>query len=58
VATTVERENIVDNLDADIQDLYDHPEKRKQMAAAGIERSKLFDKETYAKNFFKALESI
>ncbi len=58
VATIVERENIVDNLAAAIQDLYDHPEKRKQMAAAGIERSKLFDKETYAKNFFKALESI
>jgi glycosyltransferase involved in cell wall biosynthesis len=51
VATIVERENIVDNLAAAIQDLYDHPEKRKQMAAAGIERSKLFDKETYAKNF-------
>lgn len=58
VATIVERENIVDNLAAAIQDLYDHPEKRKQMAAAGIERSKLFDKETYAKNFFGALESI
>jgi len=26
------------------------------MAAASLERSKLFDKETYAKNFFKALE--
>jgi len=58
VATIVERENIVDNLAAAIQDLYDHPEKRKQMAAAGIERSKLFDKDTYAKNFFGALESI
>ena len=58
VATIVERDNIVDNLAAAIQDLYDHPEKRKQMAAAGIERSKLFDKETYAKNFFEALESI
>ena len=58
VATIVERENIVDNLAAAIQDLYDHSEKRKQMAAASLERSKLFDKETYAKNFFAALESI
>ena len=58
VATIVERENIVDNLAVAIQDLYDHPEKRKQMAAASLERSKLFDKETYAKNFFEALEGI
>ena len=58
VATIVERENIVDNLATAIQDLYDHPEKRKQMTAASLERSKLFDKETYSKNFFEALESI
>lgn len=58
VATIIERENIVDNLAAAILELYDHPEKRKQMAAASLERSKLFDKETYAVNFFKALDSI
>lgn len=58
VATIVERENIVDNLATAILDLYQHPEKRKQMSAASLERSKLFDKETYAKNFFAALERL
>jgi glycosyltransferase involved in cell wall biosynthesis len=58
VATIVERDNIVDNLAAAILDLYQHPEKRKQMSAASLERSKLFDKETYAKNFFAALEGL
>lgn len=58
VATIVERENIVNNLAAAILDLYQHPEKREQMSAASLERSKLFDKETYAKNFFAALEGL
>lgn len=58
VATIVERENIVDNLAAAIQDLYDHPKKREMMATASLKRSRFFDKETYAKNFFKALEGI
>lgn len=51
-------ERFVDNLAAAILDLYQHPEKRAAMAKASLERSKLFDKETYAKNFFAALESI
>ena len=51
-------ENFVDNLAAAILDLYQHPEKRKQMSKASLERSKLFDKETYAKNFFAALEEL
>lgn len=51
-------EHLVDNLAAVILDLYKHPEKRTAMAKASLERSKLFDKETYAKNFFAALESI
>jgi len=58
VATIVDRENIIEHLASAIIDLYEHPEKRKQMAAASLERSKLFDKETYAKNFFAALENI
>lgn len=58
VATIVERDNIVDNLAAAILDLYHHSEKRKQMSAASLERSKMFDKETYAKNFFAALEGF
>ena len=56
VATIVERDNIVHNLASAILDLYQHPEKRKQMSDASLERSKMFDKETYARNFFKALE--
>lgn len=51
-------EHLVNNLAAAIFDLYEHSEKRKQMAAASLERSKLFDKETYAKNFFEALEGM
>ena len=51
-------ENFVHNLASTILDLYNHPEKRKQMAAASIERAKSFDKETYAKNFFAALDNI
>lgn len=51
-------DHFVDNLAAAILDLYQHPEKRQKMAAASLKRSKLFDKESYAKNFFKALESI
>ena len=58
VAIIVERENIVNNLTTSILYLYEHPEKRKEMAAAGIERAKLFDKESYAENFFDALESL
>ena len=58
VATIVERENIVENLANAILDLYQHPEKRQAMAKASLERSKLFDKETYAKNFFAAIDSL
>lgn len=58
VATIVDRDNIVDNLASAILDLYHNPKKRKQMSAASFERSKIFDKETYAKNFFAAIESI
>ena len=58
VATIVERDHIVNNLAAAILDLYQHPEKRKRMSAASLERSKMFDKETYAKNFFAALEGL
>lgn len=49
-------EHFVENLANAIIDLYEHPEKQEKMAKASIERSKLFDKETYTKNFFKALE--
>jgi len=51
-------EHFVKNLASAILDLYSHPDKRKQMAKVSLERSKLFDKETYAKNFFAALEAL
>ena len=56
VATIVDREDIVNNLASAIHDLYDSPEKCKQMSKASIERAKLFDKEKYAENFFAAIE--
>ncbi len=49
-------EHFVENLAVSILDLYHNPEKRAQMSDASIKRSKLFDKESYAKNFFAALE--
>lgn len=55
VATIVDRDDVVNNLAAAITDLYQHPEKRRQMSTASLERAKLFDKETYSKNFFAAL---
>ena len=58
VATIVEKNHIVNNLVTAILDLYQHPEKRENMAAASLERAKLFDKEMYAKNFFAALDEL
>ena len=52
----MKRNNIVDNLASAILNLHQYPEKRKQMAEASLDRSKLFDKETYTRNIFKALE--
>lgn len=51
-------EQFIENLASSIRHLYEHPEKRKQMAAASLERSKLFDKETFAEKFFAALEDL
>ena len=56
VATIVERDGIVNNLVSAIIDLYEHSEKRKQMAEASLERAKFFDKEAFTKNFFAALK--
>jgi glycosyltransferase involved in cell wall biosynthesis len=57
-AIIVERDNIVNNLVSSILDLYKHSEKRHEMAEASLKRAKLFDKETYAKNIFAAIENI
>jgi glycosyltransferase involved in cell wall biosynthesis len=51
-------DHFIDHLVDAILDLYQHPEKRKQMSQASLKRSKLFDKEIYAQNFFAALETI
>lgn len=51
-------EHFINNLADAILDLYQHPQKRKQMSTASIERSKKFDKETYAKSFFDVLNRI
>ena len=56
VATIVDRDNIVDNLSNAILNLYHHPDKRQQMAAAALERAELFSKENFTKNFFAAIE--
>ena len=57
VAIKVNRIDIVNNLAAAIIYLYEHPEKRKQMAIASHERAKLFDKNSYTRNFFSSLET-
>ena len=51
-------DRLVDHLAAAIDDLYQHPEKREAMSKAAIERSRLFDKDTYAKHFFAALGQV
>lgn len=51
-------ECFVDNLATAIRDLYQHPEKRKALGQAGLMRSKYFDKERFAKDFFKAIQTI
>ena len=58
VATIVDREDIVNNLAKAILDLYKDPKKRQAMSKAGLERSKLFSKERYAREFFEALTHI
>jgi len=58
VATIVERNNIVNNLANAILDLYQDSEKKKRMAAASLQRAKLFDKESFAEKFLAALERL
>lgn len=48
--------HFIHNLAKAILYLYQHPEKRAVMAKASLERSKHFDKEKYAENFFEALK--
>lgn len=58
IATILDRNNVVSHLATAITDLYNNPEKRNKMSAAGFERAKFFDKETFTKNFYTALEDL
>lgn len=51
-------EHFIDNLTSAIKDLYEHPEKRKQMGEASLAHSKYYSKQRYAEDFFKTLEGI
>lgn len=51
-------ESFVENLAQSILFLYQNPNKCKDMSRASIHNSKEFNKERYAKDFFKALDSL
>ena len=51
-------EHFTHNLADSIFYLYQHPDKLRSMSKASLQRSKLFSKETYARQFFAALEKI
>ena len=51
-------DHFVENLTAAIQYLYEHLEKRQQMGESSLAHSKYYNKERYAKDFFKALDNI
>lgn len=55
VAILIDRNDIVNNLRSAILHLYNHPEERQQMAAASIERAKLFDKDCFAEHIFTVI---
>ena len=55
VSVIVERNNIVNNLVSAILYLYNNPEKRLQISKEALTRSKIFDEETYTKNYFAAI---
>ena len=58
VATLVEREQLTKQLATAIDDLFESPAKRKEMAEASLKRSLQFDKDTYAKEYFAALNTL
>ena len=47
--------DFVENLAKAIFDLYNHPEKRRQMSEAALKHSQQFSKERYARDFFAAI---
>lgn len=48
-------EHFVNNLTSAILDLYEHPEKRKQMSTAAIANSKYYNHLRYAEDFYKGI---
>jgi glycosyltransferase involved in cell wall biosynthesis len=58
VATIVDRKDIVNNLINAIINLYENPDRRKQMSEDSIKRAKHFDKDIYAKKFFETLDCL
>ena len=51
-------EQFVEHLAKAILELYENPDRRKAMADESVRRSTLFDKDTYAQNFFAAIEGL
>ncbi len=51
-------EEFIENLANSIRRLYTHPEERAKMSIAALERSKYFNKERYARDFFNAIHSL
>lgn len=49
-------DHFVTNLAQAIRHLYDHPELRRQMRDASLQRAHQFDEQTYATNFLRAIE--
>jgi glycosyltransferase involved in cell wall biosynthesis len=51
-------EDFIANLTSAIHNLYENPEKRKQMGMASLAHSKYYNKQRYAEDFFKAIGSL
>ena len=51
-------DHFIDNLTSAILDLYQHPEKRKQMSKASLDNSKYYNHQRYAEDFFAALDGL
>ena len=58
IATLVDRDGIVDHLADAIRHLYHHPEERRAMGEAARLHARRFDKQRYAADFFRALETL
>ena len=56
-AVIVDREALADRLATAIRTLYHDAAQRQQLSAAALERSRQFDKDSYAKRFFKEVKS-